>query len=116
MKKFILLTLVTATALSPMSVSAAEVVPVSVRASANVDANAGFQREERRAERRPKGKPNVAKAMMVAKYALNVARNDKLSATKTTTAVRLRWSVAKLIRTTSSVLNASKTAQNVDRK
>ena len=52
MKKFILLTLVTATALSPMSVSAAEVVPVSVRASANVDANAGFQREERRAERR----------------------------------------------------------------
>ena len=64
----------------------------------------------------PKGKPNVAKAMMVAKYALNVARNDKLSATKTTTAVRLRWSVAKLIRTTSSVLNASKTAQNVDRK
>lgn len=52
MKKFILMTLVTATALSPMSVYAAEVVPVSVRASADIDAAADFQRDERRAERR----------------------------------------------------------------
>lgn len=52
MKKFILMTLVTATALSPMSVYAAEVVPLSVRASADIDAAADFQRDERRAERR----------------------------------------------------------------
>ena len=63
----------------------------------------------------PKGKPSVVKAMMVAKYALNVARNDKPSATKTT-AVKLRRIVAKQIRTTSAVLNASKTGQNVAKK
>lgn len=51
MKKFILMTLVTATALSPMAVYAAEVVPQSVRALADIDDVADFQREERRAER-----------------------------------------------------------------
>jgi Nickel/cobalt transporter regulator len=55
MKKFILMSLVTATALSPMAVYAAEVVPVSVRASADVDSSADFQRDERRAERRGQG-------------------------------------------------------------
>jgi len=52
MKKFILMPLVTATALSPMSVYAAEVVPASVRASADINVAADFQRDERRAERR----------------------------------------------------------------
>ena len=52
MKKFILMSLITATALSPMSVYAAEVAPVSVRATAGVNASADFQRDERRAERR----------------------------------------------------------------
>ena len=52
MKKFILMTLVTATALSPMAVHAAEVVPQSVRSSVDIKAGSDFQREERRAERR----------------------------------------------------------------
>lgn len=52
MKKFILMTLVTATALSPMAVYAAEVVPTSVRASVDIDAASDFQRDERREERR----------------------------------------------------------------
>ena len=52
MKKFILMSLVTATALSPMAVYAAEVVPASVRASADVASSADFQRDDRRAERR----------------------------------------------------------------
>lgn len=52
MKNFILMGLVTATALSPIAVYAAEVVPVSVRASADINANVDFQRDERRAERR----------------------------------------------------------------
>ena len=51
MKKFILMTLVTATALWPMAVYASEVVPTSVRASAEIDAASDFQRDERRAER-----------------------------------------------------------------
>lgn len=51
MKKFILISLVAATALSPMSVSAAEVAPQTVQAQ-SMSASAGFQREERRAERR----------------------------------------------------------------
>ena len=49
MKKFILITLVTATALSPMTAYAADIAPVSAR---NIfEDNAGFQDEDRRAER-----------------------------------------------------------------
>ena len=49
MKNYILMTLVTATALSPMAAYAAPVAPV--RAGMMVDGIANFQREERRAER-----------------------------------------------------------------
>jgi hypothetical protein len=49
MKKFIIMTLVTATALSPVVAHAAEIAPVAARKI--FDDNAGFQREERRAER-----------------------------------------------------------------
>ena len=54
MKKFILMTLVTATALSPIAVSAAELAPQNARASVSLGASADFQRDdraERRAER-----------------------------------------------------------------
>ncbi len=51
MKKIILMTLVAATALSPMSVYAAEISPAS-QASANIGAVAEYQRDEDRAERR----------------------------------------------------------------
>lgn len=51
MKNFILMTLVTATALSPVAVSAAEVAPLRAEAQ-QLGASAGFQRDERRAERR----------------------------------------------------------------
>lgn len=47
MKKFILMTLVTATALSPMAAYAAEILPQSANASAKVEATADFQRGER---------------------------------------------------------------------
>lgn len=47
MKKFILMTLVTATALSPVATYAAEIVPQSVRASANVEVSGDFQRGDR---------------------------------------------------------------------
>lgn len=49
MKKFILMTLVTATALSPIAAYAAEIAPVSARGT--FEDSAGFQREDRRAER-----------------------------------------------------------------
>ena len=49
MKKFILMTLVTATALSPISAHAAEVAPLSVQSI--FGGKADFQREDRRAER-----------------------------------------------------------------
>ncbi len=51
MKKFILMTLITATALSPMAASAAEIVPVG-QVSAKVGATADFQRDEDREQRR----------------------------------------------------------------
>lgn len=50
MKKFILMTLISATALSPMAVSAAEVAPL--RSEAKQIGTADFQRDDRRAERR----------------------------------------------------------------
>ncbi|MFN3620716.1 RcnB family protein [Sphingorhabdus sp.] len=49
MKKFILMTLVTATALSPIAAHAAEIAPVNARTL--FDEYASFQREDRRAER-----------------------------------------------------------------
>lgn len=49
MKKFILMTLVTATALSPIAAHAAQIAPVSARVM--IEDNVDFQREERRAER-----------------------------------------------------------------
>jgi hypothetical protein len=49
MKKYILMTLVTATALSPIAVNAAPVAPV--RADVMVEDFADYQREDRRAER-----------------------------------------------------------------
>ena len=51
MKKFILMTLVTASALSPMAVYATQAMP-EVVASVDTDTAADFQRGERRAERR----------------------------------------------------------------
>ena len=49
MKKFILMTLVTATALSPIAAHAAQIAPVNARDI--VQQSADFQREDRRAER-----------------------------------------------------------------
>lgn len=49
MKKFILMTLVTATALSPIAANAAQIAPVGARVM--IEDSADFQREERRAER-----------------------------------------------------------------
>jgi hypothetical protein len=51
MKKFILMTLVTATALSPVSAFAADIDPTSMNVASAFDDAAGFQREDRRAER-----------------------------------------------------------------
>lgn len=51
MKNYILMTLISATALSPMAVSAAEVAPRRAEAT-QIGATAGFQRNEDRAERR----------------------------------------------------------------
>lgn len=51
MKKFLFVALITATGLSPVTVSAAEVAPTKARASAQIGTTADFQRDERRAER-----------------------------------------------------------------
>ena len=51
MKKLLLMTLFTATALSPVSAFAADIVPTSAHIPSALDDAAGFQREDRRAER-----------------------------------------------------------------
>ena len=51
MKKLRLMTLFTATALSPVSAFAADIVPTSTNIPSAFDGAAGFQREDRRAER-----------------------------------------------------------------
>ena len=51
MKKFILMTLVTATALSPMTAHAADIAPRLSNAHSLASDNSGFQNEDRRAER-----------------------------------------------------------------
>jgi len=51
MKKLLLMTLFTATALSPVSAFAADIVPTSTHIPSAFDDAAGFQREDRRAER-----------------------------------------------------------------
>jgi hypothetical protein len=51
MKKLLLMTLFTATALSPVSAFAADIVPTSAHIPSAFDDAAGFQREDRRADR-----------------------------------------------------------------